>query len=271
MGMRSSWPGLFEGSHGMPLRIKRWLDIAVALTALVALSPLLAVVAIAIRLTMGRPVLFRQVRPGYQAKPFVLVKFRSMRDVKGPDGRPLAGAERQRLHAADLVTPLGWFLRRTSLDELPELWNVLKGDLSLVGPRPLLVEYLPFYTERERLRHTVRPGITGLAQVNGRNLLAWDERLEMDAQYVERWTLWLDLRIVFQTIAQVLRASGVQRDPMDEGNLDEVRQGWAAPPRPDTAPRRGYAEKWPEHGSPNPVSKAPCPQGAADHTPLVKR
>lgn len=165
---------------------------------------------------MGRPVLFRQVRPGYQARPFVLFKFRTMlADEHAADGRPLSDAER--------VTPLGWFLRRTSIDELPQLWNVLTGSMSLVGPRPLLTEYLPYYTERERLRHSVRPGITGLAQVSGRNLIAWADKLELDARYVERWSLWLDLRILLMTLRRVLRPGQVARDPAFEGALHRVR------------------------------------------------
>jgi sugar transferase EpsL len=201
--------------------IKRSLDVVVALTGLALAAPVMAAVAVAIRATMGAPVLFRQVRPGYREEPFELVKFRTMRRERGRDGRELPAAER--------VTPLGWWLRRTSLDELPQLWNVLKGDLSLVGPRPLLTEYLPHYSERERLRHTVRPGITGLAQVSGRNLISWEQKLELDAQYVERWSLGLDARILAKTLLRVARSSNIARDPNQEGYLHELRG--AAPAR----------------------------------------
>src|SRR5262249_8302001 len=148
--------------------------------------------------------------------PFELVKFRTMINPVTADGRELTPLER--------VTELGWFLRRTSLDELPQLWNVLRGDVSLVGPRPLLVEYLPYYSEREQLRHTVRPGITGLAQVTGRNLLSWEDKLELDVQYVERWSLRLDIQILAKTALRVFGSSGVANDPEHEGALDLLRQ-----------------------------------------------
>lgn len=165
---------------------------------------------------MGRPVLFRQTRPGYRAKPFFLYKFRTMREAYGPDGTPRPDAER--------LTRLGRFLRRKSLDELPQLWNVCRGDMSLVGPRPLLTRYLPYFTDRERLRQTVRPGITGWAQIRGRNAASWDQRLSDDVWYVENWSLSLDLKILLMTLKAVLEGSGVVVDPRATMlNLDEER------------------------------------------------
>jgi lipopolysaccharide/colanic/teichoic acid biosynthesis glycosyltransferase len=175
---------------------KRMIDVAMASAGLLLLSPLFAAVALAVLLALGRPILYRQVRPGLGGMPFTLLKFRTMTTATDAGGLPLEDRRR--------MTPIGRLIRRMSLDELPQLWNVLRGDMSFVGPRPLLVEYLPYYTERERKRHDVRPGITGLAQVSGRNLLPWDERLEMDVQYVERRSLWLDLKIVIQTVRKVL-------------------------------------------------------------------
>lgn len=182
-------------------RLKRAIDVIVAGVGLAVLTPLLAGIAIAVRRQLGRPVLFRQVRPGKDAVPFTVIKFRTMREAIGPDGRPLADADR--------LTPLGRRLRQTSLDELPQLWSVLRGDLSLVGPRPLMMQYLPLYTPRQATRHRVTPGITGWAQIHGRNAISWEQKLEYDAQYVERWTLWLDLRILARTARIVLRRHGV--------------------------------------------------------------
>ena len=200
----------------MDRTIKRLIDLTVASLVLALLAPVMALVALAIRLTMGRPVMFRQVRPGYRAKPFVLSKFRTMREAYGPDGTPRPDAER--------LTHLGRFLRKTSLDELPQLWNVLRGDLSLVGPRPLLTRYLPYFTERERLRQTVRPGITGWAQIRGRNAASWDQRLSDDVWYVENWSLLLDLKILLMTLKAALQGSGVVVDPRSTMlNLDEER------------------------------------------------
>lgn len=176
--------------------VKRGFDIVVSTLLLILTAPIMALTAIAIRLTMGSPVLFRQTRAGYKAKPFVILKFRTMLHPTTRDGH--------RLSEADRITPLGRFLRKTSIDELPQLWNVLRGDMSLVGPRPLYVSYLEYYTPREHRRHEVRPGITGLAQVSGRNYLTWDERLEMDVQYVERMSFWLDLKILARTVFKVL-------------------------------------------------------------------
>lgn len=181
--------------------MKRTIDIAGALIALLFLSPLMVTIALLLWLRHGRPVLFCQLRPGLHGKPFRLYKFRTMTDARDIDGKLLSDSDR--------LTKLGALLRKRSLDELPELLNVLIGNMSLVGPRPLLMEYLPYYTERERKRHSVRPGITGLAQVSGRNLLNWDDRLELDVQYIERWSLFLDLRILLKTCITVMRSSGV--------------------------------------------------------------
>jgi len=185
----------------MARRLKRAMDVVVAAGALVLLAPVLGAVALAIRLAMGAPVLFRQRRPGRGCDPFVLVKFRTMRNARGPDGRDLPDAQR--------LTRLGRFLRATSLDELPQLWNVLKGELSLVGPRPLLVDYLPLYTRQQARRHEVLPGITGWAQVNGRNALSWDDKFAHDVWYVDHWSLGLDLKILALTALKVLRREGV--------------------------------------------------------------
>ncbi|MFL5383159.1 MAG: sugar transferase [Longimicrobiaceae bacterium] len=180
---------------------KRLLDLAVAAAALALLSPVLAATALAVALFLGRPVLFRQVRPGLGGRPFGLVKFRTMTDARGPDGALLPDAER--------MTPFGRWLRRSSLDELPQLWNVLRGDMSLVGPRPLLMQYLPLYSAEQARRHEVRPGITGWAQVRGRNALAWDDRFALDLWYVDHRSLLLDLRILALTVARVVRRDGI--------------------------------------------------------------
>lgn len=202
----------FYRRHG-----KRLLDLALTIPALILLAPVMGVVALAVRLTMGRPILFRQVRPGLHAVPFTMCKFRTMTDARDADGNLLPDAQR--------LTRIGRFLRRTSLDELPELWNVLRGEMSLVGPRPLLMEYLPYYTEEERSRHTVRPGITGLAQVRGRNDLLWDDRLALDVQYVKSLDLVLDLRILLLTCAKVISGSGIIVIPSaKQERLDKYRQ-----------------------------------------------
>lgn len=184
--------------------MKRALDVLVSALALVILSPVLLVTAALVRWKLGRPVLFRQERPGIHGRPFTLVKFRTMRDapVDPTDG----SADRDRL------TPFGAKLRSTSLDELPELWNVLKGDMSLVGPRPLLMHYLPLYSERQARRHDVKPGVTGWAQINGRNNSPWADRLEMDVWYVENRSFLLDLKILAKTIPSALRRSGVSQE-----------------------------------------------------------
>ncbi|MGR2736922.1 sugar transferase [Billgrantia sp. Q4P2] len=184
--------------------MKRLFDIVVALVALALLAPLMLVVALLVRLKLGSPVLFRQTRPGLSGHPFEMIKFRTMRDAWDEHGKPLPNAER--------MTRFGSVLRATSLDELPELWNVLKGDMSLVGPRPLLMEYLPLYTPRQARRHEVRPGVTGWAQVNGRNALTWEEKFELDVWYVDNRSLWLDLRILLLTVKKVVVREGIAHD-----------------------------------------------------------
>lgn len=181
--------------------VSRYLSALFALIALVVLAPLLIVVAITVRLLLGRPVFFIQERPGFHAKPFRLVKFRTMLNTYDSNGNLRPDSER--------LTGFGRFLRSSSLDELPELWNIVKGEMSFVGPRPLLMEYLPLYTERQRRRHDVKPGLTGWSQVNGRNALSWPERLELDAWYVEHRSFLLDCRIVFRTIGHVVRRRGI--------------------------------------------------------------
>ncbi|SEK70186.1 Sugar transferase involved in LPS biosynthesis (colanic, teichoic acid) [Roseovarius nanhaiticus] len=181
--------------------MKRLFDILGASLGLLLLSPLMLLLWWKISRDMGKPVLFRQTRPGKDGKPFQMIKFRSMKDAVGPDGAPLPDSER--------LTPLGRKLRASSADELPELWNVLKGDMSLVGPRPLLMEYLPLYSAWQARRHEVRPGVTGWAQVNGRNALSWDEKFALDIWYVENRTLWLDLRIIWMTVKKVLKRDGI--------------------------------------------------------------
>ena len=181
--------------------IKRLIDILAAFSGLLLLAPLMLVLAVLIRLQMGTPVIFRQARPGLGGKPFRMLKFRTMRDAFDEDGKPLPDDQR--------ITRLGKILRSTSLDELPELWNVLKGDMSLVGPRPLLMEYLPLYSAEQARRHDVRPGITGWAQVNGRNALSWDEKFRLDVWYVDNQSLRLDIRILFMTVRKVLVREGI--------------------------------------------------------------
>ena len=181
--------------------MKRSFDLFLASMGLVLLSPLLALLAVVVWISVGRPVLFRQERPGLHGEPFTILKFRTMTNQKGRDGELLPEAER--------LTPVGRFLRSSSLDELPELWNVVKGEMSLVGPRPLRMEYLALYSKRQARRHEVRPGITGWAQVQGRNLLSWPDRLEMDVWYVENRSLLLDLKILYLTVLSVIKREGV--------------------------------------------------------------
>jgi lipopolysaccharide/colanic/teichoic acid biosynthesis glycosyltransferase len=183
---------------------KRFLDLTAAAVALVLLGPALVVVAVAVRLTMGRPILFRQVRIGRNERYFRILKFRTMRDLRNAAGDPLPDSQR--------ITPLGRFIRALSVDELPQLWNVLKGDMSLVGPRPLLPEYLPRYTPRQRRRNEVMPGLSGWAQVNGRNTLSWERKFELDIWYVENCSPWLDLKILALTVACVFRRAGIAHD-----------------------------------------------------------
>ena len=181
--------------------IKRLMDIVGASVGLLLLSPLLLVLALMVRRRMGPPAVFAQARAGRGGRPFVLYKFRTMTDARDATGALLPDEER--------LTPFGRSLRRTSLDELPQLWNVLKGDMSLVGPRPLLLQYVPLYDERQRRRLDVRPGITGWAQVNGRNALSWPEKFELDIWYVDHRSLWLDAKILFMTVKKILAREGI--------------------------------------------------------------
>ena len=197
--------------------MKRLIDLIIASSSLLLLGPIIGIIAVVIRMNMGSPVLFRQVRPGYMQKPFTLLKFRTMRIAIDPAGKDLPDNVR--------LTTLGRFLRKTSLDELPQLWNVFKGDISLVGPRPLLERYNPYFNERERLRFSVKPGITGWAQIHGRNEASWDKRLENDVWYVEHWSLGLDLKILVLTIKKVLSGKGVVVDAQSVMlDLDEERK-----------------------------------------------
>ena len=197
--------------------VKRMLDFLIALVGLAVASPILLIVAVLVRTKLGSPVLFTQERPGKDEKIFKLYKFRSMSDARDEQGNLLPDKDR--------LTPFGKMLRATSLDELPELFNILKGDMSLIGPRPLLVSYLPWYTEREQLRHTVRPGLTGLAQVSGRNSLVWDKRLEKDVEYVEHLSFMMDLKILFMTVKKVVCKDDVAEDTnVIEGNFAEIRK-----------------------------------------------
>jgi len=184
--------------------IKRLFDLFASFFGLLVLSPVIAIVAFKIRKNLGSPVLFRQVRPGKGGKPFQMVKFRTMRDAVDAYGNPLPDSER--------LTPFGNWLRSTSLDELPELWNVLKGDMSLVGPRPLLMEYLPLYSGEQYRRHGVRPGVTGWAQVNGRNAISWEEKFKLDVWYVDNQSLWLDIKIIWLTVKKVLIRDGISAE-----------------------------------------------------------
>ncbi len=184
--------------------MKRLFDITAATAALVVLSPVYVAVAYKVKKNLGTPVLFRQVRPGLNGKPFKMIKFRTMKDAVDTNGNPLPDGER--------LTEFGKKLRDTSLDELPELLNVIKGDMSLVGPRPLLMEYLPRYNEEQARRHLVRPGITGYAQVNGRNSISWEEKFKLDNWYVENNSMFLDIKILFKTVKQVLIKDGINAE-----------------------------------------------------------
>ena len=183
---------------------KRVMDFTVALVGLVVCSPILLSIAVVVRIKLGSPVLFTQVRPGLHGRPFRIFKFRTMADLHDPSGNILPDNIR--------LTKFGEHLRSTSLDELPELWNVLKGDMSLVGPRPLLMQYLPLYSSEQALRHDVRPGITGWAQVNGRNALSWEEKFNLDVWYVNNMSLMLDFRILLMTVIRVLRSDSISQD-----------------------------------------------------------
>lgn len=184
--------------------LKRLFDIVASFFGLLILSPVIAIVAWQINRKLGSPVFFRQTRPGRNGKPFQMVKFRTMLDAYDDAGNPLPNEERH--------TPFGSFLRSTSLDELPELWNVIKGDMSLVGPRPLLMEYLPLYSEEQSRRHEVRPGVTGWAQVNGRNALSWEEKFKLDVWYVDNQSFFLDLKVLFLTVKKVVVRDGINAD-----------------------------------------------------------
>ncbi|UGV31825.1 sugar transferase [Halopseudomonas aestusnigri] len=184
--------------------IKRLFDVLASAFVLVVLFPVIVVVAVLIHRKLGSPVFFRQPRPGLNGKPFEMVKFRTMLDATDKHGNPLPDAER--------LTPFGQFLRSASLDELPELWNVLKGDMSLVGPRPLLMEYLPLYSPVQARRHEVRPGVTGWAQVNGRNTLSWEDKFKLDVWYVDNRSLWLDIKVLFLTVKKVLVRDGISAE-----------------------------------------------------------
>lgn len=184
--------------------LKRLFDIIIASIALILLSPLYAFVAYKVKKNLGSPVLFRQVRPGLHGKPFEMIKFRTMKDAVDEQGNPLPDSER--------LTPFGQMLRSTSLDEMPELWNVIKGDMSIVGPRPLLMEYLPLYSPEQAKRHDVRPGMTGHAQVNGRNAIGWEEKFKLDTWYVENQSIWLDFKIMFKTVHKVLAKDDISAE-----------------------------------------------------------
>ena len=184
--------------------LKRLLDIIIASTALILLAPLYAFVAYKVKKNLGSPILFRQVRPGLHGKPFEMIKFRTMKDAVDANGQPLPDSER--------LTAFGKMLRSTSLDEMPELWNVIKGDMSIVGPRPLLTEYLPLYNEEQAKRHNVRPGMTGYAQVNGRNAIGWEEKFKLDTWYVEHQSTLLDFKIMFKTVHKVLAKDDISAE-----------------------------------------------------------
>ncbi len=184
--------------------LKRVLDVVIASTALLLLSPVYFFVAYKVRKNLGSPVLFRQVRPGLHGKPFEMIKFRSMKDAVDENGNPLPDSER--------LTPFGQMLRATSLDEMPELWNVIKGEMSIVGPRPLLMEYLPLYNSEQAKRHNMRPGMTGHAQVNGRNAISWEEKFKLDTWYVENQSLWLDFKIMLKTVKKVLAKDDISAE-----------------------------------------------------------
>lgn len=194
--------------------MKRVFDIVFSISLILLCLPLFLIISILIFIVLGSPVLFKQQRPGLHEKTFTIYKFRTMHVKQDKSGNPLPDHQR--------ITKFGSFLRKTSIDELPELLNVLKGDMSLVGPRPLIIRYLPYYTQRERIRHRVRPGITGLAQVNGRNFLDWDKRLELDAWYVENLSFSLDFRILLKSVGKVIRREGIGLESIPD--LDVLRR-----------------------------------------------
>lgn len=229
--------------------LKRGLDIVGAAAGLALLGLPMVAIGVLIYLTMSRPILFRQLRPGLGGRPFVLYKFRTMTDERDAQGNLLPDEER--------LTRLGQWLRATSLDELPELWNVLKGEMSLVGPRPLLMEYLDRYTPEQARRHGVRPGITGWAQVNGRNALSWEEKFKLDVWYVDNWNLWLDLKILLITVVKVLRRKGISaeghatmpefRGSTADGRSAEVKSSRYGLSRPNMQGRAGSGPERSDH------------------------
>lgn len=201
--------------------MKRLLDLSVSIPLLLLLLPCILLIAVLVRLKLGSPVIFKQQRPGLLGKPFYLYKFRSMNDARDSEGKLLPDSVR--------LTPFGQFLRKYSLDEFLQLINVIKGELSLIGPRPLLMDYLPLYTEEQARRHLVRPGITGWAQVNGRNALSWDEKFRLDLWYVDNQSFALDMKILFMTLKKVLKSEGIQNGnhatmPFFEGSMKKVEQ-----------------------------------------------
>jgi lipopolysaccharide/colanic/teichoic acid biosynthesis glycosyltransferase len=209
---------------GLPLLVKQVLDRTVAGLGLLAAAPILATTAAAVALSMGRPVVFRQRRPGLHGRPFEIAKFRTMSDARDASGAPLPDGER--------LTAVGKFLRRASLDELPQLWNVVRGELSLVGPRPLMMQYLDRYDREQARRHDVLPGITGWAQIHGRNAVDWDARFRFDVWYVDHWSLWLDLKILALTVLTLARRDGISRadhatmpEFLGSDRRDDGRQG----------------------------------------------
>lgn len=211
--------------------MKRLLDIVLALAGLIVLAPLMLMVAWLVARRLGSPVLFRQQRPGLHGRPFTMIKFRTMRDAVDAQGHALPDSER--------LTAFGLWLRATSLDELPELWNVLKGDMSLVGPRPLLMEYLPLYSPEQARRHEVRPGVTGWAQINGRNAISWDDKFRLDVWYVDHRSLRLDLRILWLTVRRVLARDGISQ----QGQVTaEKFSGNAVEPPVPPAPQQSLRE-----------------------------
>jgi len=213
--------------------VKRGLDFGLSLLALVLLWPLFVLVALAVWIKLGRPIFFVQERPGLGGRPFKLIKFRTMRQARGADGRELPDEQR--------LTPFGRLLRSTSLDELPELINVLKGEMSLVGPRPLLMEYLPLYSPEQMRRHEVKPGITGWAQVNGRNATTWEERFSLDLWYVDNHDLWLDLRILLMTLKKVLAREGISQQ--GRATMDKFRGNAGEPGGSEDEQRSGRARR----------------------------
>jgi lipopolysaccharide/colanic/teichoic acid biosynthesis glycosyltransferase len=226
--------------------VKRALDIVLASTGLVVLAPVVLGLAVAIRLNMGSPVVFSQLRPGLHGRPFRIYKLRTMRHPTMRDGIPVEGEIR--------TTRLGYLLRRTSLDEIPELWNVLKGEMSIVGPRPLIMDYLPLYTSEQNRRHEVRPGMTGLAQIQGRHLLPWEERFQLDVWYVDNWTIRMDLSIMAATVRKVLSGSGIP----PRGTADYRFTGSEAQPSADA----GGTDVQPASADPSPDGDQESPAQA---------